>query len=249
MTAPIPATITSDLIEQINSLIHKGYFIDARSLDVRRIFAECEKLKKSDAKAAFRCLAALNQACGDEANMRANWKRAVHLGNDIELMMDMMTGLVNLGYIIESHKVFQSAAKPEYGNFNKLLNLGWNILAFNELNAYAMRIENMATDTPSTTFARIHETAVFLSSRGVDDAVIADMAEIAGQVLREHKLFTSNDPVSTTIDKELDCLFIEYELHTTPLEAARIHAEFSNRLAAKYKVIPPHIHIDMVAKV
>lgn len=105
----------------------------------------------------------------------------------------------------------------------------------------------MATDIPQATYSQIHEVAEFLQRHGINDDTVAEFADIAGQLLREHKLFKSSGLALAAVDKDLDCLFIEYCLRTTPLEAAKIHAEFGRRLAEKYDVIPPHIYIDMVA--
>lgn len=248
MIAPQPETIGNEIIAGINALIQRGHFVDKDSLEALRIINACKKLKKSDAQIAFRCLAALDQACGDEDSMRTNWKHARALGDDIELSMNMMTGLCNLGYITECHNIFLSAAKPDHGNFSKILDLGWNILAFNALDTYAKKIESMATEVTAMEFTHIHDIATFLTERKVDDSVLAGMADIAGELLREHKLFTSNDPTSVSISEDLDCLFIEYTLQTSPAEAAEKNAEFCNRLARAYEVIPEHIYIDMVAR-
>lgn len=248
MTAPNPATIANNIIEEINILIRKGHFSDAASFEVRRLNAEINKLKKADAKAAYTCMAALNQACGNEEKMRDNFKIVRALGYDINNFIDEMTGLCNLGYITEAQAIFMDIARPDRGAYYKLINLGWNILAFNALSAYATRIEQVATDIQKHNFQRIHDASAFLQRHGGTDAMIAEVADIAGQLLREHNLFTSNEPVNTMIDEDLGCMLIEYELQTTPVEAARIHAEFSRRLAKKYEVIPPFIHIDMVAR-
>lgn len=103
MTAPVADTIGNDIIEDINALIRTGRFADPASLEVRRLKVQIEKLKKVNAKFAYRCSAALSQACGNEAEMRNNHKRVRDLGSELRNFTDEMTGLCNLGYITDSH--------------------------------------------------------------------------------------------------------------------------------------------------
>ena len=80
-----------------------------------------------------------------------------------------------------------------------------------------------------------------LASHGLSDVETVEILNIAGEVLRENRLFYQGDcpeadPVE--IDGVESCVFVSYRIGVTPNQAADMTAELSLRIAQRVKNIP-----------
>ncbi|MDA8381762.1 MAG: hypothetical protein M0037_01565 [Betaproteobacteria bacterium] len=256
MTAPVPATIANDLINTINAeMVKSTHFRSASDLSdttIQMLFRNAKKLIKADARVGYRVTGMIWQLCGDHEKMVYHFKNAMHLGDDkYAIVSSMSAGCINLGYFAEAQSHFAVCGDPRQGHFLEEAVRGLAIASYDRLCKHMAEAEKMGVDLSSIPRETIERAAGIFSKAGFSDDDAAMMLDIAGEVMREHRIFPSDIAQIDVADEEWStpsCVYYTFRLPVSSEEAADMYDELSKRIAERISPIPDAFHISIREK-
>ena len=97
-----------------------------------------------------------------------------------------------------------------------------------------------------------HNTAeeankIFKSS-GLNQSQFAEILDLVGETLREHKVFYVNEIPLINIDTNpinIPCIYITFFIKESLIETSKIYNSFISKLISKYEDIPDSVHISI----
>lgn len=247
MTAQIPKTINAGIIEKINKLLLTSSYLDEASLPFKSMLVDIGKLMQVDAYEANIAKAAAYQLCGNLAKMNDHFRIASNLGDKRVVAMQKSIGLSNLGYYSESQKLYEETSDPIYGEFAINLDLGYFTFSFETLTKWFEKAKKMDIDISNLDSVTCERANAILVAANVPQSKIAELADTAGEILRENHLFTSG---TTGIEVEDDgstdpCIYITFNIKATHEKAAELYDELVSRLLSRFDVIPDIVHFSI----
>lgn len=207
MSRAMAATKGGELNSQINRLILDGTaYLSAGDFVVRRFEHEIDKLAKVDALGASLCRSSLSMLIGDwpmvqhwTANMR-------HLGAVVEPLGVEFIASSNLGYFTPAAALYPQVMDVRWGVTAHFLTHGLICGAFADViagNATCSegKIELGVSQQRAVEVAM--NAQALLARLGVSEQEVQAMLDVAGEVLREQKLFwLGTDPSIAVLDSD-----------------------------------------------
>lgn len=186
-----PLTVANDLIAEINRVLTCAHrYLSPDDLAFRRYLAEANKLLKAKPAEGHNLLGLLHGLTGDYKSAAYHADIAISLSpGDPVFVINKASMLANLGFFSESQKYFKLAAAPEQGIFSGKWQLGVCAGAFHALSEFIVKAQRMQLPLEDINVSLIKQVAQFMDDISLDDARLAAAFDIAGDLLRQQKLF------------------------------------------------------------
>lgn len=241
-----PATIADQLTSQISRLyLDTHSYLSEDHPTIKQFLPELEKLGKVDGVMRMLLLARLSALTGNREQVDyylRNAKKAGAPDNSHDLAA--LTALLSLGYYSEMLPVIRRCLQPDRGLQNLFFintpaNCPFHILEEAYLQASKLKISNLPSEPP---FA--HDFVSTMDAWGDTDDDYAAVLDIAGQILRERKLFVMGTLVSVNHCDEH--ILIGYRVDTDIDTAIDMTCDFAERLAFSKLKIPSSLIFEFV---
>lgn len=246
MTAAAPATKSNELIEEANSfLLGLTHHCDPANWMAKRLQHEAGKLMHVDAFSSHLLLGKVHEFCGEAERMVHHYKNAMQIGSPTIAAGFLSAGKCNLGYFAEAQAYFSLAGNAESGLLPEDFRLGLACFGFMKTSEYLKVAKKMQLDLAGYPTDLVRRAVNVMNAAGLRDADLAEMLDIAGEVMRENRLFYQNDLPDIEIDDQSDtpCIYATYRFGVSVKEAADLYDEMVERLVNKVSVIPDAFHI------
>lgn len=251
MSAAIPATVDEVIIGEVNNVLASGRFADPDSLKIRRLLKDAHglfKVKPWMAHADFGCI---YQIVGDVEKLRYSFKCSLEMaaGEYVDASIQKGICILNLGFFSEAQQLFKELGDPTYWKLVNILPILYGTLAFEFIDEFQFKAHKMKIDLTGLDFETASRATAILKKHGVTEDQLAAWADVAGDVIRENKLFLMGDgPDIDVADDDGDqCIYLTYRVKTKPQEAVALYQEVSKRLIHAFKQLPAVVNISVRA--
>lgn len=235
MTSLQLQTISSEIKDRIQSRILNmstfGAFSEFEKLSLNR---EIEKLSKVDRGAADLWRAILAHTDGDFESAQRHIENAKKLRHT-KLSIDIaeLSICCNLLYSSRALSIFSTLVSLENGNVSSHLHMALSTGAF-QLSKDLVHKAGTSIDLSGVAFlTEILEAADFLKTQNVTDEVCAQVLDVAGEVMRAHKLFWMNLNPDIYVNVDEGFLKLDLRIDVTPEQASKMTLEMIDKLIEK----------------
>jgi len=245
MSAAIPATISKDILESVNSIMAQGVYIESTNIRVSKLLSDVKQLMNANPFEAHIAKAAVLQLMGNDRQMRYHLSCASKLGDTLRVNEVSAIGLTNLGYYQEAQGYYENIGSPEHGSFAKYFHLGFASFAFNTVANFIEKAKLMQLDLTHLDVETAAKAHAILQENQLNQNFVAELAEVAGRILRENGLFTANQhpDIEVSDDGGPPCIFITFRVNASYERAASLYDELVNRLFSTYETLPDAVHL------
>lgn len=246
MIPAAPQTISVELMDKICDLqVVSNCFLDKNEFKIARLLADIRKLATVDAYAAHIAYGAVHQLCGDVEQMRDHFKNAAKIGNVLIAEGQSTIGEINVGFASVAQELYRRSADPTGGYFTKTYHLAKCCGAFQMVRAFTERAKEMKIDLADINTDENERVATLLAEAGVSDADVATMLDLAGEVLREERIFPTGEPEIEVDDDSLQpCVYYRYSLPASPADTAKMFDRLAYKIATRLDSIPDAFHVS-----
>jgi hypothetical protein len=233
---PVAITSGQTQLDELNRrLVDLRHYVDPEEFWFRNAEAKARKLLSVNALEAHNVLALLHCLTGDRDKYLYHSGCALNLNSAALLKVNRATILSNLGYFSEAMPWFAEGAAPELGEFTSRWRVGL-MGAYRTLASYADRaLKLRLAKVNEVDTALISKIVGFLTEHDVLDETIASMLDVAGGLLREHRVFFMGEGPEFSVwdEDELEPhLAITLRLPLPSSTALAIDEELGHRLFA-----------------
>jgi hypothetical protein len=182
------------LFEEINALqAASRHYLDSTSINplVRRWRAlkhEIDALMKVDACSAWELAGAWKGLSGDLAATEEAFANSAKLGNSGTNRINWMVNRLNLGLFSGAQALYAEVGTAEDGYFTQLLEEGCCSGAIQQAVRFIERAGEMHIKGNADLTTEIIKANAILQVAGLSDACIAQHLDVAGLVLRRHRI-------------------------------------------------------------
>lgn len=187
----VAKTRDHDVIERLNIALNEPSYADPNSFEMRWIKRECERVREVEPALGWSLLGCYYSMLGDAAEVKRCFEASWRLEKSSSAVGNYYANLSNLGYFSEAHKFFVEHGRPERGVLSYLAEK--NTGSFQTLVSYFDEAEAKGIVTVDATKNDYRAAARILSQNGVSDVEVARYMDAAGAVLRQHRMFFSDD--------------------------------------------------------
>jgi len=182
------------LFDEINALQATGrHYLDSTAINplVRRWRAlghEIDALMKVDTCSAWELVGAWKGLAGDVASTEEAFANSARLGNSGTNRINWMVNRLNLGLFSAAQALYAEVGKAEDGYFTEVLEEGYCSGAIQQAAKFIKRAEEMHIKGNVNLTNEIIKANAILQVAGFSDARIAQHLDVAGTVLRRHRI-------------------------------------------------------------
>lgn len=246
-----PATIASDLQERIQALVERTvHYISPDEIELRRLMAEAQRLINADAFCAYVLQARLWSLTGDHERFRTLIEKALRLSpGSVEAYGQYSSCLSDLGFCSEAQGYFKQANNPQGGNFSKTFSLGFSCGAYHCLASHIDQAEKMQLDLTTLKVDLVRDAIGVLDAASFDDAAVGEMLDLAGEVLREERVFSDTGHLSV-LDLESDkpCVHISIRVALPGERVAAMSYNLAEKILDRMETVPDSIHVSFIPR-
>lgn len=230
MTAAIPARAFDKIHQEVSRLLaYIPRFLEIDDPQLMKWEDDLEQLPRSQ---KFLGLALLRHLTGDVEAAEKMFIRAETAGaNNLEVMGLMLPVYLNLGYASKALEICRTTFSVKALNIGVGLPLALasgGIALTSELMSAAKKAQlDLSHVSQIRQITRIAEETALLASA---DAMYAKVLDVAGSIMRKHRLFWLEQSPRFSYDPEMGCIGIRYRMATTPEEASILNEEFISSL-------------------
>jgi len=247
-----PATIEEDLSRDVSTLLDETCrYREYTDPEIARLMWRADKLQNADAAASMRIKTVL-EVCRGDFEQAMYWVRnAKHLNYNVYLNA-LCSALINFGKFSESQAPFDELMDPTKDGAMHL-HLGVPNGAFRRYLRWLNKgQEDMKMDIRPANEQQIRDVVSIMETNGDSDEDIGRVMDIAGDILREHKLvFMGNAPRLNPVLDPVDGGHPYFGMHivvgTSSEEAFDMTCDYAERLAASRVKIPMSVVLSFKA--
>lgn len=245
---PIALTSASSQIAELNDVIGSAtHYVDANEFWFRAADVKAKKLLKVNATEGHNVLALLYSLAGDAQKARYHIDCALNLAPSAILHCNKATILSNLGYFSEALTSFEKGAMPEYGEFTSRWRVGL-MGGFRTLARYAEAAQKMQLENIENVDVQlIFRIVQFLERHSIADRAIVEMLDVAGELLRENRMFFMGPGPEFSIwdeDAVEPHIAIIFRIPAPSVTALSIDEELGHRLFAGVPEVPVDVMLN-----
>ena len=200
------ATIKNDIFRELDDLTKSmSNFMNESDFRFLQLLKNLDKLAKVDAVSASEGRALLYAVAGNIQKMDYWLNNMDKLGSKSQSFHSEFRGCVNLGLFSRAARIFPEIISIEQQNIKNLLNLGLTCASFGTMLSRAeaasranLELPDMARQTLDTAM----QSKAALDKLGISEQDVQAVLDIAGEILREKKLFWQNLVHISIIDSE-----------------------------------------------
>lgn len=199
MTAPVPATIVSELNDELNRM---ALTRDFNEFAVRRIKNKAQSLKTLDAFAYHSLLGRTDCLLQDLDQMRSHLKAAIALSpTDSGAYLDYAISVSMWGYHNEAWEYMQYAQDRASGDpaiLRRVLREAWKSCRFMAVRKLLDRLELLKAELEDelNPYDDLQKACTLFQTENLSDEQGAEAAEAFGAFLRNHKIFNPPESIN-----------------------------------------------------
>jgi len=223
-------TKVNDLLESIN-----GFVVNATSLvdphnkpiEFARWSRESDALMRVSVFEGCLVKARLGEVLGDVSEVEYWIDNAQKNGaSRAELAEHLLVAYCNLGYASRGLKIFRDWVDVAHGNIGRTVRLTPAVGAFQYMN-FLLNTAAKANITlnDGEQWPMASEASTVLAKNGVDDDVCAKVIDVAGHVLRKHRLFWTGPQQALLVDGPADAVLMRFNVGVSFEQAAALNLE------------------------
>lgn len=253
MTATMPATNAHAIGKRVNDLLASATrYISAGGFSYRRLLAEAKKVVNVAPGIGHATLALVRHLSGDLDGVTVELDKALRAGAHPRDVADTaVTCYVNLGMFSLAGRSYVQAADPRNGSFSGVHEVGIACGLFRTLKEYYELASRMKIElSPFLLRARCLQAANLLERTGTTDEEVTALLDIAGEIMREKRLFYMGRlPEFTVLDNDETehCVFLTFAVGETPEVVSDMMFELASRAADRLPRIPPGFGVGFSA--
>lgn len=239
----LPQTTASDLCLRVSQLVAKSdRYLGRDSFEARMLLRECEKLRQADKFDGAIASIYLAEAFGDAEQVRrhATQARNAYRRNWDEAEFQMAQSLVGLGYFSEAQAIFRQVGNPGLGQLSNRANLGMVSGSMKQLHGFLAQARSMNLELDEDAIAPALAAYAVYQQTSTTDSQAGDLLDLAGVVLRAHRLFAVNgSPKVSAIDHpELSTVIMELTVRAPVEEVGTMNLELAELVALRLDAVP-----------
>lgn len=219
----------SEVIDDINKVLHRGDYADPNDFFMRAILRECKRVRDVEPALGWSLLGCYHSLLGEAEQVDRCFKASQDLGHIPVACDNYHTNLTNLGYFSLAHEFFKTRAHPEDGMFTRMAPVGFSSGSIQTFLSFYEKAVAMNIEMPTLPAAKARRASAVLAAAGVSDEDVTRHLDAAGVVLRRHRIFFKEEGEVEIADKPgvfsgVTCIF---RLHRTPDEVFDLNMELA----------------------
>lgn len=186
-----PQTIGKELADEISKFFSAERVMSTQDSDVIEFERRAKQLARVDVAEGYLQLAAISALCGDFGAMRSRYKIASNNGVEPLQKMNYAMVLSHVGFFSESGEIVRLAGK-NCGDFYLAAERAISALHFRLATELYHEADRRSIELPggdTITRAVIENLAADMTEHNIRDDAFAALADLAGQVMRDHSVF------------------------------------------------------------
>jgi len=246
-----PATIANNLIAEANSLLSKAdHYLPASDFSFKLLLSKAKKLMQANPYEAHISYAIIYQLAGELDSVNYHSSIAKSIGDPFLAMNLTSSAFINLGKYSEAQKQFKEYGHPKNGLFYKSINQGYASFSFYDICRFIDDAKKMNIDLNKIDTETAYNATKVLRDSGIDEKQFLDILDIAGDTLRENKLFYVNEMPTIFIEKEQyydPCIYITFFIRESHEKTNEIYESFISKVINQIEELPSSVHISIEA--
>jgi hypothetical protein len=245
-----PQANSEEVFAEIGAVLRRlTHYLSPGEWDIKRLNKMAEQLLNADEAVGSNALATVWQMTGDRNKAVRHIDNAIeHAGNKPFHVAAKVSILCNLGYFSEALAIFKEYSAPEKGNMTNAWKRGYLCGAFRTMNSYLPKAKKMQFELGALDIDTAVRAANVTEKAGVSDEDVAKVLDVAGAVLRKHKLFFVGEGLRVNVfDTEADhdpFIEISFDLEVSSSEAHSLYQEFVDQVTQNVPVVPSVVTVS-----
>lgn len=189
-------------------------------------------------------LAMLHARVGDFDEMNRAYRTSLGLQKDETTIANWAANLVSLGFFTQAQELFALHGHPNKGMLSYLYEVGVMSFSYRQATQYLRMAEDINMDVRSLATPMAESISKFLKENDISDAEIAKHFDVAGEIMRRHRLvfayetnFTHMDGLHHGITVAVDVPVSQSEAFDMNIELAMAEEEFQIKKHPSFDVV------------
>lgn len=243
-----PQTIAADLCLRIQNLAARsGRYLERDSFEARMLLRDCERLQQADVFDGTIALLYMAEAYGEVEDARRSARQAAIVRPDLASEAEFQLGqsLVSLGYFSEAQAIYARVGSPELGQMSHRFSLGMVSGSIEQIHEFLGQARAMNIVLSEDAISSGLGAYAVYQNTSTTDRQAGDLLDLAGEVLRAHRLFALNgSPQVSAIDHaELSTLLLELTVKAPIEEIGMMNFELADLVARRLDVVPAGVAV------
>lgn len=228
-----PNTIAKELNNDLELLLKSGTQYTQDDASLGRLEHQAKQLSKANPKDGYLILAAASMLKGNFNEMRERYKIACNQGLSAGQKINYATTLSHAGFFSEAAPLVKGAASTFSTPFFLVLKAALCFQFRFATEIFDRAISQNLTPSESDIDVRSQFGDVTRIA-GVDDMVLAQLADLAGEVMREHHVFFKNFPKLSfsSNDNGIEFVIASFPVPTSFEDASEMTLSFAEKMIA-----------------
>ncbi len=250
MPSGVPQPNSEQVFEEISLVLRRlTRYLPSTDWDVKRLNKMAEQLSNANEVEGANALATIWQMTGDRDKALRYADHAIdHAQNSLFYCSSKLAILSNLGYFSEALSLFKYCSPPEKGNMTNAWKRGYLCGAFRTMKSHLPKATKMGFELGGLDIDTAARAANVMEKAGVSDEDVAKIMDVAGRVLRDHKLFFVGDGLRVSVfntEAEHDPFIeISFDLDVSSKEAQGLYLEFVDQVTQNVPVVPAVVTVS-----
>lgn len=249
MIAPTPKTKADEILEDIGTYLSTAaHFLDYddQPFYVKKWLKAANDLMKVDAALGSLVHAKINELHGNLQQIDYWHDNINKLGfRPCTLAGHRIVAYSNLGYASKGLQEFRNHVDISYGNIGQNLWLGIQTGAFQHMKHLINQANRGNIELPEKNVAIGQQIAELMAASGTTDDTCSAIMDVAGEVLRKHRLFWLGEQASYIINDLENLVLMRINVDVTYKDASDMTTEAAHILIEKNLDTAPFM-IDFV---
>ena len=249
MPAPTPKLKAASVVTEVNDILRAAtHYLGQDDPRVSRLMHDAESMIKVDPAEAYSVMGCVSQLVGDYEKAIYSIDNAIKLApSRFGYLLNKCGYLLNLGFFADAQSVFDQVARPELGMFTRAWNHGYVCGAFESMVRHLEKARLMQLDLEGLDIQTAQKAAKVLEAKRVSQSDVGFFLNIAGSVLREHKLFYLGLVPSVHVVDDPDSdwfISISYDVGVPLSKAHELYSKLIDQLVGHAPVAPQILSVS-----
>lgn len=236
MSVPVALSKGPSLLKEISDFVaNSTVYLDPneKTLHVLRWQREVEAVMRIDSISGSLLYSKIAEAHGDIDGVE-KWCNNARLLNSNEFAEHLIVAYSNLGYASRGLKVFRDYVDISRGNIGSTIRLTSGVGAFQEMVRLLDHVKRGSIDVhESGNLPEIEEIARLMSSLGMSDDSCASVIDVAGEILRKHRLLWLGSKPNFIVDSTSQSVLMRFDVDASYSAASAMSNEAIDLLIAR----------------
>lgn len=228
MPAARPLTKAGELLDSLSVLVSSSSrYLDLASLDVRRWNRDADALMAVSAPEGSLVKSKLCEAVGDIEGVERWAKNAERLGVSwVTLAEHLLVSYANLGYAGKGLQVFRDCVDVSRGNIGATIRLASAVGAFEQMKTLMNKASKAGISlADAEIWPGTDKVAEAVERAHISDDECAKVIDVAGEVMRKHRLFWTGERHDFIVDSEQPSVLMRFSVDVSYADACSMNLE------------------------